>query len=124
MVGEVKIDWRLVDKARSAANAESRGTASNWAALVKRVFEVDPVECPQHRSLTKVVSFFKRSQRDIVENILRQRGLWEDPLRASATAGYHRKRRTRIEIRLSPQSSNWYSFRRGCCKYLRSFQTH
>ena len=123
-MGEVKIDWRLVEKAQSAANAESSGTASNWASLAKRVFEVDPVECHQPKSLTKVVSFFKRSQRDIVENILRQRGLWEDPLRALATAGYHRKRRTRIEIRLSSQSSSWYSFRRSCCKYLRSFQTY
>ena len=34
----------------------------------------------------KVVSFIERSQRDIVENILRYCGLWEGPLRTLATA--------------------------------------
>ena len=86
MVGEVKIDWRLVDKARSAANAESRGTASNWAALVKRVFEVDPLECPHCGSRMKVVCFIERPQRDVVEKILRHCGLWEGPLRTLARA--------------------------------------
>ena len=84
--GEVKIDRRLADEARSAENAKSSGTASSWAALVKRVFEVDPLECPQCGSRMKVVSFIERSQRDIVEKILRHCGLWEGPLRTLATA--------------------------------------
>ena len=37
----------LTDKHAASAKAESSGTASSWAALVKRVFEVDPLECPQ-----------------------------------------------------------------------------
>ena len=76
----------LTDKHAASAKAESSGTASSWAALVKRVFEVDPLECPQCGSRMKVVSFIERSQRDIVENILRHCGLWEGPLRTLATA--------------------------------------
>jgi hypothetical protein len=81
---EVKIYRRLVDEARSAAKAEPSGTASSWAALVKRVFEVDPLECPQCGSRMKVVSFIERCQRDVVEKILRHCGLWEGPLRTLA----------------------------------------
>ena len=40
---EGRIDRRLVREARSVANGQSGGTGSNWAALVKRVFEVDPL---------------------------------------------------------------------------------
>ena len=84
--GEVKIDPRLVGEARSAAKAKSSGTASSWAALVKRVFEVDPLECPHCGSRMKVVCFIERHQRDVVEKILRHCGLWEGPLRTLATA--------------------------------------
>ena len=91
--GEVKIDRRLVDEARSAAQAKSSGTASSWAALVNRVFEVDPLECPHCGSKMKIISFIERGQRDVVEKILRRHqsaamvgGLWEGPLRTLATA--------------------------------------
>jgi hypothetical protein len=84
--GEVKIDRRLVDEARSAAQAKSSGTASSWAALVNRVFEVDPLECPHCGSKMKIISFIERGQRDVVEKILRHCGLWEGPLRTLATA--------------------------------------
>ena len=72
------------DKHAASAKAESSGTASSWAALVKRVFEVDPLECPQCGSRMKVVSFIERCQRDVVEKILRHCGLWEGPLRTLA----------------------------------------
>jgi len=83
---EVKIDRRLVDDARSTAQGQSSKTASNWAALLKRVFEVDPLECSQCGSRMKVISFIERRQRDVVEKILRHCGLWEGPLRTLATA--------------------------------------
>ncbi len=43
---EPRIDRRLIREARAAANGPSSGAASSWAALLKRVFEVDPLECP------------------------------------------------------------------------------
>ena len=77
------ISW---DRVEGAAKAKSSGTASSWATLVKRVFEVDPLQCPQCGSRMKVVSFIERCQRDVVEKILRHCGLWEGPLRTLATA--------------------------------------
>ena len=82
----MKIDRRLVDEARSATQGQSSKTASNWAALVNRVFEVDLLECPQCGSRMKIISFIERRQRDVVEKILRHCGLWEGPLRTLATA--------------------------------------
>ena len=42
-----RTDRRLVGEARSAANGQLGGTGSSWAALVKPVFEVDPLACPK-----------------------------------------------------------------------------
>jgi hypothetical protein len=81
-----RIDRRLVREAQSGAIGQSGGTGSNWAALVKRVFEVDPLACPKCGSRMKIIGFIERRQRDVVEKILRHRGLWEGSLRTLATA--------------------------------------
>jgi len=108
--GEVKIDRRLVDEARSATKAKSSGTASSWATLVKRVFEVDPLQCPQCGSRMKVVSFIDRCQRELWKRssviVVCGRARcerWPRP-------GLHPTQRTRIETHelqlvLDPQSS-------------------
>ena len=83
---EGKTDRRLVREARSAANGQSCGTGSSWAALVKRVFEVDPLACPRCGSEMKIISFIERNQREVVEKILRHCGLWKGPLRTLASA--------------------------------------
>ena len=54
--------------------------------LIKRVYEVDPLECPQCGGAMKIVSFIERCQADVIERILRHCGLWEGPLRTLATA--------------------------------------
>ena len=82
----MNIDRRLVDDARSAAKSQSSKTASTWTTLLKRVFDVDPLECSQFGSRMKIISFIERRQRAVVEKILRHCGLWEDPLRTSTTA--------------------------------------
>ena len=83
---EGKIDRQHVREARSAANGQSGGTGSTWAALVKRVFEVNPLECAKCGAEMKVIAFIERGQRDVVEKILRHCGLWEGPLRTLPTA--------------------------------------
>ena len=54
--------------------------------LIKRVYEVDPLECPCCGSQMKIVSFIERCQAGVIERILRHCGLWEGPLRTLATA--------------------------------------
>ena len=72
---QIKIDRALV-----------RGAAPRWAALVQRVYEVDPLLCPRCGGVMRVISFIEARQRDVIEKILRHCGLWEGPLRTLAAA--------------------------------------
>ena len=48
-----------------------------WAALIKQVYEIDPLLCPKCGAEMKVIAFIERRQRDVIEKILRHCGLWE-----------------------------------------------
>ena len=47
-----------------------------WAMLIKRVYEVDPLACPQCGAAMKVLSFIEPPQGAVIERILRHCGLW------------------------------------------------
>ena len=66
--------------------AEANRSKSAWAMLIKRVYEVDPLECPHCGGQMKIISFIERCQGDVIERILRHVGLWEGPVRTLATA--------------------------------------
>ena len=53
------------------------GSVSTWAMLLKRVFEVDPLECPKCGCRMKIISFIERRQSEVIEKILRHCGMWE-----------------------------------------------
>ena len=56
----------------SAAEGESRsGSHQSWAMLIKRVYEVDPLSCPQCGGQMAVVAFIKPPQTEVIEKILR-----------------------------------------------------
>jgi len=61
-----------------------RARRLTWAALIKKVYEVDPLKCPACGGTMKVISFIENSrQPDVVEKILKHCGLWRDqPQRA------------------------------------------
>ena len=72
---------------RESPAAHSRpGSRATWAVLIKRVYEVDPLECPKCGGLMKIISFIERGQSDVIERILRHCGLWEGPIRTLAHA--------------------------------------
>ena len=50
-----------------------------WAMLIQRIYEVDPMECPQCSAQMKVVSFIDPPQEDVIQKILKHCGLWEEP---------------------------------------------
>ena len=54
--------------------------------LIKRVYEVDPLEYPKCGGAMKIISFIEHRQRDVIERILCHCGLWEGPLRTLASA--------------------------------------
>ena len=51
-----------------------------WAALIKCVYEVDPLECPKCGAEMKIISFIEKRQTDVIEHILRHCGLWKDTI--------------------------------------------
>jgi hypothetical protein len=59
----------------AAVPVRSRSSPT-WAMLIKRIFEVDPLACPQCGSEMRVVAFLEPPQGDVIEKILRHCGLW------------------------------------------------
>ena len=66
------------DSADQAVGRERSARA--WAALIQRVYEVDPLKCVCGGRM-RIISFIEACQSDVVEKILRHLGLWEGPLR-------------------------------------------
>ena len=61
----------------------AREARKRWAALIKQVYETDPLSCPKCGSEMKIIAFIEPDQGDVIEKILRHCGLWEEaPARA------------------------------------------
>jgi hypothetical protein len=60
-----------------AAQAASQRSSQAWAMLIKRIYEVDPLSCPECGGQMQVVSFIEPPQADVIEAILRHCGLWQ-----------------------------------------------
>jgi hypothetical protein len=80
------MDRSALDAEKSASDRPRAGSLSTWAMLIKRVYECDPLACPECGGAMKIISFIERHQQDVVERILRHCGLWEGPLRTLANA--------------------------------------
>jgi hypothetical protein len=76
----VPVSPAAIEEELSRAAARRR-----WAALIKRVYEVDPLRCPKCGGEMLVIAFIERRQRDVIRKILEHCGLWEEP-RAPARA--------------------------------------
>lgn len=67
----------------SVPTPSAQQARKRWAALIKQVYEIDPLSCPNCGGEMKVISFIERNQREVIERILRHCGLWEEaPARA------------------------------------------
>ena len=58
--------------------ARVREARKGWAALIKQVYEIDPLSCPKCGAEMKIVSFIERHQTEVIEKILRYCELWEE----------------------------------------------
>ncbi len=47
-----------------------------WAALIKAVYEVDPLKCPKCGGTMKIVGFIE--EENVIEKILRHCNIWKD----------------------------------------------
>ncbi len=57
-------------------------TRRRWAALIKRVWQVDPLQCPSCGATMKIVSFIEPTQPDVIRKIRTHCGLADDPPKA------------------------------------------
>ena len=63
----------------SRRSGTDRKTArKRWAALIKQMYETDPLICPKCGEQMKIISFIERNQKEVIEKILRYCGLWEE----------------------------------------------
>ncbi len=51
-----------------------------WAALIKCVYEVDPLECPKCGAEMKIVGFIEREETGLIRILLSAAGLWKEPV--------------------------------------------
>jgi len=58
--------------------AHRRKCRMTWAALIKCVFEVDPLKCPKCGGTMKIISFIEKEKSDVIKKILRHCGLWKE----------------------------------------------
>ena len=50
-----------------------------WAALIKCVYEVDPLECPNCGAQMRIVGFVERDNPGLIKLLLSAAGLWKEP---------------------------------------------
>ena len=53
----------------------SKGYLKNWARLIQKIYEVDPLTCPKCHGPMRVISFIE--DQDVIKKILKHLGLWE-----------------------------------------------
>lgn len=53
----------------------SKESRQNWARLIQKIYEVDPLVCPKCQGPMKIIAFIE--ELDIIEKILRHLDLWD-----------------------------------------------
>ena len=56
----------------------ARQARKGWAALIRQVYETNPLCCPKCGETMKIIAFIERHQTEVIEKILRHCGLWEE----------------------------------------------
>jgi hypothetical protein len=57
--------------------AAAKTARGNWARFIKKVFEIDPLLCPNCGGVMKIISFIDNSQ--VIRAILIHLALWDVP---------------------------------------------
>jgi len=56
-----------------------------WRECIKKIWEVDPLECPKCGCEMKIISFISKSQKEVIRQILEHLGIWEEEIRPPPT---------------------------------------
>jgi hypothetical protein len=57
------------------AEGSSKEFRKNWARLIQKIYEVDPLTCPKCSGTMKVISLIE--DEEVIQKILKHLGLWE-----------------------------------------------
>ncbi|MBN1850913.1 MAG: hypothetical protein JW932_20280 [Deltaproteobacteria bacterium] len=57
----------------------------NWARLIQKIYEVDPLTCPKCSGVMKVISVIENE--DVIKKILKHLGLWDRKARPPPKIG-------------------------------------
>ena len=53
----------------------SKEYRKNWARLIQKIYEVDPLTCPKCHGRMRIISFIE--DEEVIKKILKHLGLWE-----------------------------------------------
>ena len=53
----------------------SKEWRQNWARLIQKVYEVDPLICPKCQGKMRIIAFIEDAE--VIKKILKHLGLWE-----------------------------------------------
>jgi hypothetical protein len=56
-------------------DGSSKEFRKNWARLIQKIYEVDPLTCPKCQNQMKIISVIENE--DVIKKILKHLGLWE-----------------------------------------------
>jgi Putative transposase len=56
-------------------DASSKGYLKNWARIIQKIYEVDPLTCPNCSGKMKIISVIE--DQDVIKKILKHLGLWQ-----------------------------------------------
>ena len=57
------------EKGESILGADRKTARKRWAALIKQVYETDPLRCPKCGGEMKIISFIERHQSKVIEKL-------------------------------------------------------
>jgi len=66
-------DWLI--PCMLGADGSSKAYRKNWARLIQKIYETDPLCCPKCSGQMRILSFIEDEQ--VIEKILKHLGLWE-----------------------------------------------
>jgi len=56
-------------------DGSSKEYRKNWARLIKKIYEVDPLTCPKCQGRMRILAFIE--DEEVIKKILKHLGLWE-----------------------------------------------
>jgi len=62
----------------------SKEYRKNWARLIQKIYEIDPLICPKCRGHMRILAFI--DDEEVIEKILKHLGLWDLKVRPRARA--------------------------------------